>query len=116
MNTIKARWWIERDHKELKQDFGLDHDDGRSWRGLHHHATLRIAAYGFPVAERSRGTHQKTCHDTHYLPYPKMSAYATHPSGAQRHFADSIATWRWMIAIATGAELFDRKQPHFRIR
>jgi hypothetical protein len=62
------------------------------------------------------GRIKKTCPDAHDLPYPKMSAYATHPSGAQRHFADSIATWRWMIAIAIGAELLDEKQPHFRIR
>jgi SRSO17 transposase len=42
----KLRWRIERDHQELKQEVGLDHFEGRGWRGFHHHATLCIAAYG----------------------------------------------------------------------
>lgn len=35
---------IERDHQEMKQEIGLGHDEGRGWRGFHHHATLCIAA------------------------------------------------------------------------
>jgi len=50
----KHRWIIERDYEELKQELGLGHYEGRSWRGFHHHATLCIAAYGFLVTERSR--------------------------------------------------------------
>jgi SRSO17 transposase len=50
----KQRWIIERDYQELKQELGLGHYEGRSWRGFHHHATLCIAAYGFLLAERSR--------------------------------------------------------------
>lgn len=46
------RWRIERDYQELKQEFGLDHYEGRGWRGFHHHASLSIAAYGYLVAER----------------------------------------------------------------
>jgi SRSO17 transposase len=49
----KLRWRIERDYQELKQEIGLDHYEGRSWRGFHHHATLCIAAYGFLVSQRS---------------------------------------------------------------
>ncbi len=52
--TSKMRWLIERDYEELKQEVGLGHYEGRSWRGFHHHATLCIAAYGFLVAERNR--------------------------------------------------------------
>src|SRR5690348_7238416 len=51
--TAKMRWPIERDYQELKQELGLDHYEGRGWRGFHHHATLCIAAYGFLVRERS---------------------------------------------------------------
>ena len=47
------RWRIERDYQELKQEIGLDHYEGRGWRGFHHHATLCIAAYGFLIAERA---------------------------------------------------------------
>ena len=52
VHTAKARWIIERDYQELKQEIGLDHYEGRGWRGFHHHASLSIAAYGFLVAER----------------------------------------------------------------
>jgi len=47
------RWRIERDYQDLKQELGLDHYEGRGWRGFHHHATLCLAAYGFLVRERS---------------------------------------------------------------
>lgn len=50
--TAKARWRIERDFQELKQEIGLGHYEGRGWRGGHHHASLCIAADGFLVAER----------------------------------------------------------------
>ena len=52
VRTTKMRWRIERDYQELKQEFGLDHYEGRGWRGFHHHATLCIAAYGFLAAQR----------------------------------------------------------------
>jgi len=54
VEMAKHRWIIERDYEELKQELGLGHYEGRSWRGFHHHATLCIAAYGFLVAERNR--------------------------------------------------------------
>ncbi|HKS68189.1 MAG TPA: IS701 family transposase [Candidatus Acidoferrales bacterium] len=53
VDFAKLRWRIERDYQELKQEVGLDHYEGRGWRGFHHHATLCIAAYGFLIAERA---------------------------------------------------------------
>lgn len=50
--TTKLRWRIERDYRELKQELGLGHYEGRGWRGFHHHASLCIAAYGFLLSER----------------------------------------------------------------
>ncbi|MGA8772383.1 MAG: IS701 family transposase [Rhodomicrobium sp.] len=52
VDATKLRWRIERDYRELKQEVGLGHFEGRSWRGFHHHATLCIAAYGFLISER----------------------------------------------------------------
>jgi SRSO17 transposase len=52
VHAAKARWRIERDDQDLKQEVGLGHYEGRGWRGFHHHASLCIAAYGFLVAER----------------------------------------------------------------
>ena len=54
VKIAKHRWIIERDYEELKQELGLGHYEGRSWRGFHHHATLCIAAYGFLISERTR--------------------------------------------------------------
>lgn len=53
VDTAKLRWRIERDFQDLKQEIGLDHYEGRGWRGFHHHAALSIAAYGFLIVERS---------------------------------------------------------------
>ena len=53
VDTAKLRWRIERDFQDLKQEIGLDHYEGRGWRGFHHHAALSIAAYGFLIAQRS---------------------------------------------------------------
>jgi SRSO17 transposase len=50
--VTKMRWRIEHDYRELKQEFGLGHYEGRNWRGLHHHATLCIAAYAFLLHQR----------------------------------------------------------------
>ena len=52
VHVAKARWRIERDYQELKQEIGLSHYEGRGWRGFHHHASLCITAYGFLVTER----------------------------------------------------------------
>ena len=60
-HTAKARWRIERDYQELKQEIGLGHYEGRGWRGFHHHASLCIAAYGFLAAERCLFPPQDRC-------------------------------------------------------
>ena len=52
VRVAKLRWRIERDYQELKQELGLGHFEGRSWRGFHHHATLCVAAYAFLLAQR----------------------------------------------------------------
>ena len=41
------RWTIEQGYQQLKEELGLDHFEGRSWRGLHHHLTLCFLAYAF---------------------------------------------------------------------
>jgi SRSO17 transposase len=54
VRLAKLRWRVERDYQELKDEFGLDHFEGRSWRGFHHHGSLCIAAYAFLAAGRAR--------------------------------------------------------------
>jgi SRSO17 transposase len=50
----KLRWRIEQDYRELKGALGLDHFEGRSWAGWHHHVTLVSVAHGFLTLERLR--------------------------------------------------------------
>lgn len=54
VSLAKLRWRIEQDHRELKDALGLDHFEGRSWRGWHHHVTLVSVAHGFLTTERLR--------------------------------------------------------------
>jgi SRSO17 transposase len=37
--------------RSLLHDFGLEHFEGRSWRGFHHHACLVLLAYAFQTLE-----------------------------------------------------------------
>jgi len=47
VRLAKLRWRIEHDYRELKQCVGLDHYEGRSYRGLHHHLTCVTVAHAF---------------------------------------------------------------------
>jgi len=49
----KLRWRIERDYQELKGELGLDHFEGRTWNGFHHHVALCAAAHAFLALRRA---------------------------------------------------------------
>jgi len=48
----KSRWPVEQGYQQLKEELGLDHFEGRSWRGFHHHAAMTFPAYGFLLLEK----------------------------------------------------------------
>ncbi|MGW5545817.1 winged helix-turn-helix domain-containing protein [Streptomyces sp. NPDC003998] len=52
VRLAKARWRIEHHYRELKHGLGLDHFEGRSWPGWHHHVTLVTAAHAFLTEQR----------------------------------------------------------------
>lgn len=52
--TWKGRWPVEQEYQQMKEGLGLDHFEGRSWRGFHHHVCLVMLALGFLVLERLR--------------------------------------------------------------
>lgn len=54
VRLAKGRWRIELDYRELKEELGLDHFEGRSWTGWHHHMTLATLAYTFLMLETRR--------------------------------------------------------------
>ena len=53
VRLAKLRWRVERDYQEMKQEVGLDHYEGRTWRGFHHHAALCALAHGFLALRRA---------------------------------------------------------------
>lgn len=53
VRLAKLRWRVERDYQELKQEIGLDHFEGRTWRGFHHHAALCAVAHSFLALRRA---------------------------------------------------------------
>ena len=48
----RLRWMIELDYKQLKGELGLDHYEGRSYLGFHHHCALVTCAHAFLTLER----------------------------------------------------------------
>lgn len=53
VHLAKLRWRVERDYQEMKGELGLDHFEGRTWRGFHHHAALCAAAHAFLALRRA---------------------------------------------------------------
>ena len=54
VRTLRQRWRIERTYEDLKGELGLDHFEGRSFPGWHHHVSVVLCCYAFVVAERVR--------------------------------------------------------------
>jgi SRSO17 transposase len=54
VRLARLRWRVEQDYRELKGALGLDHFEGRSFGGWHHHVTLVSVAHGFLTLERLR--------------------------------------------------------------
>jgi SRSO17 transposase len=52
VRLAKLRWRIEHDYREIKTGLGLDHYEGRTWQGFHHHTTLVSAAHAFLTLQR----------------------------------------------------------------
>jgi SRSO17 transposase len=50
----RSRWPVELGYQQMKEELGLDHHEGRSWRGFHHHACLVMLALGFLTLEQRR--------------------------------------------------------------
>lgn len=47
LRLSRGRWPIEQYFQRAKDDLGLDHYEGRSWIGFHHHLVLSAIAYLF---------------------------------------------------------------------
>lgn len=54
VRIIKLRWRTERMYEDLKGQLGLDHFEGRSFRGWNHHVSAVLCCYAFVCAEQAR--------------------------------------------------------------
>jgi SRSO17 transposase len=61
VRITKDRWRTERVYEDLKGELGLDHYEGRSFLGWHHHVTVVLCCYAFVMSERVR----------HFSPSPR---------------------------------------------
>ena len=75
VRTARGRWPIEQDYRELKEELGLDHFEGRGWPGWHHHVTLVTLAFAFLRSEQLRFKKNFTCQLTDDPSPPAGGAY-----------------------------------------
>jgi SRSO17 transposase len=54
IRLVMQRWRTERAYQDLKDELGIDHFEGRRYRGWHHHVSVALCCYAFIVAERVR--------------------------------------------------------------
>jgi SRSO17 transposase len=74
---LKARWVCEQAHQQMTEELGLDHFEGRSWLGLHHHVLMTMIAFAFLQHLRLGGKN----HDQHGAAAPAISAAGATPAG-----------------------------------
>jgi SRSO17 transposase len=80
VRRIKQRWRTERVYEDAKGELGLDHYEGRSFRGWNHHVSIVLVCFAFIVAERSRAFS------------PSTAKTATRKAPNRRDCADASAT------------------------
>jgi SRSO17 transposase len=103
VRLAKLRWRVERDYQELKSEVGLDHFEGRTWRGFHHHATLCMVAHGFLALRRALFSPEEHSLDAvpgapppsapaaaPHRPLPALPATRRRPRSTTRAVADLI--------------------------
>jgi SRSO17 transposase len=61
LKLSRSRWQIEQFFQRAKTDLGLDHFEGRSWRGFHHHLVLCVVAYLFLLSVHLRSKKNFWC-------------------------------------------------------
>jgi len=61
LKLSRSRWHLEQYFQRSKDDLGLDHFEGRSWRGFHHHLALSALAYLFILTQYLRAQKNFWC-------------------------------------------------------
>ena len=64
---------MEQGYQQMKEELGLNHFEGRSWRGFHHHACLVMLAYGFLVLKQRRERRPRSSRGRKGGPPPRIT-------------------------------------------
>jgi SRSO17 transposase len=72
----------------MKDELGLDHYEGRSWLGLHHHALLTMMALAYLQHRRLNCTQQSGEKTSTHRTRPATAAITTRR--APRHHRDAL--------------------------
>ena len=86
-SLIKGRWVCEQMHQQMKGELGLDHFEGRSWLGLHHHALMAMIAFAFLQHLRLGG---KNHHRSRAAASPISAAGAPAARGRPAHIRAAL--------------------------
>ena len=81
VKTARARWRVEMDYRELKEELGLDHYEGRHWLGWHHHVTLVSMAFAFLRTEQAQARNNFWCDADDTAANPSAVAGPAHSAG-----------------------------------
>jgi SRSO17 transposase len=97
VRTVKERYRTERAYEDLKGELGLDHFEGRTYPGWHHHVSVALACYAFVIAEKLRAFFSTAGRRRGTRPYldasgaPLSGLVHYHPAG-DRSAAEHLAT------------------------
>jgi hypothetical protein len=91
VRLLKERYRTERVYQEMKTELGLDHFEGRSFPGRHHHISVALCCYAF--------RHRRA--DAAFPPRDRTAKCRSYERArGLSHFADSFTTIRLAIARA----------------
>jgi SRSO17 transposase len=95
VRVVKERWRTEQAYQEMKGELGLDHFEGRSFPGWHHHISVVLSCYAFVVAERRRlfppsGAEARS-HAHGRAPGTPLRGFVRHDSARDRTHHDLVA-------------------------
>jgi SRSO17 transposase len=84
VNVEGHRWAIEDSFETAKNEFGLDHNETRSWHGWHRHVSLVMLAFAMMAAIRhqaNRPIPKKTKQPTPRNPHPSSAGQSRKSAG-----------------------------------
>jgi SRSO17 transposase len=76
------RWAIEDSFETAKNEFGLDHNESRSWHGWHRHVSMAMLAFAMMAAIRHRAN-----------PSPPKKSETSPPGKSQNKATASLIRW-----------------------